>query len=183
MKVTKEQMEAIMPKAGERIDTYLPYINAYADAFNINTPIRMANFLAQVAHETAELVHIREIGNAYYCHKYEVGKLAKMLGNTQKGDGYRYKGRGFLHLTGRANYQSYTNSKYCKGDVVKEPNLLEQPIGAVKSGMWFWLTRGLNAVSDKNDIEAVTKKINGGTNGLASRTKYWKRALKAFNIL
>ena len=78
MKVTKEQMEAIMPKAGERIDTYLPYINAYADAFNINTPIRMANFLAQVAHETAELVHIREIGNADYFHKYEVGKLAKI---------------------------------------------------------------------------------------------------------
>ena len=118
MKVTRKQMEIIMPKAGERIDTYLPYINDYADAFNINTPLRMAHFLAQVAHETAELVHIREIGNADYCHKYEVGRLAKMLGNTQKGDGYRYKGRGFLHLTGRANYQAYTNSKYCKGNVV-----------------------------------------------------------------
>ena len=60
---------------------------------------------------------------------------------------------------------------------------MEKPKGAVKSGMWYWLTRGLNAVADKNDIEVVTKKINGGTNGLASRTKYWKRALKAFNIL
>ena len=183
MKVTKEQMKVIMPNAGERIDIYLPYINDYADAFNINTPLRMAHFLAQVAHETAELVHMREIGNADYCHKYEVGRLAKMLGNTKKGDGYRYKGRGFLHLTGRANYQAYTNSKYCKGNVVEEPKLLEQPRGAVKSGMWYWLTRGLNAVADKNNIEAVTRKINGGTNGLASRTKYWKRALKAFNIL
>ena len=182
MKVTKEQMKAIMPNAGERIDIYLPYINDYADAFNINTPLRMAHFLAQVAHETAELVHMREIGNADYCHKYEVGRLAKMLGNTQKGDGYRYKGRGFLHLTGRANYQAYTNSKYCKGDVVAEPKLLEQPRVAVKSGMWFWLIKGLNALADKNDILAIIKRINGGTNGLTSRTKYWKRALKAFNI-
>lgn len=182
MRVTRKQMEIIMPNAGDRIDIYLPYINDYADAFNINTPLRIAHFLAQVAHETAELVHIREIGNANYCHKYEVGKLAKMLGNTQKGDGYRYKGRGFLHLTGRANYQAYTNSTYCKGDVVAEPKLLEQPRDAVESGMWYWLTRGLNTVADKNDILSVTKKINGGTNGLASRTKYWKRALRAFNI-
>ena len=59
---------------------------------------------------------------------------------------------------------------------------MEQPRGAVKSGMWFWLMKGLNALADKNDILAITKRINGGTNGLTSRTKYWKRALKAFNI-
>lgn len=172
-----------MPNAKDKVDKYLPYINGYADTFNINTNLRMAHFLAQVAHETMELAHIREIGNANYCYRYEVGKLGKMLGNTQKGDGYKYKGRGFLHLTGRANYRAYTKSKYCKGDVEKEPKLLEQPLGAVKSGMWYWLIHGLNEVADKNDIVAVRKKINGGTNGLESCKKYWKRALIAFKVV
>lgn len=182
MKVTKEQILGIMPGAAKYVDTYLSYINAYADAFNINTDLRMAHFLAQVAHETAELAHVKEIGNADYCHKYEVGRLGRMLGNTQKGDGYKYKGRGFLHLTGRANYQAYTNSKYCVGDVVANPQLLEQPIGAVKSGMWYWLTRRLNPAADKDDVVAVTKLINGGTNGLDSRKKYLARAKKMFNL-
>lgn len=181
-KVTRKQLLEIMPTAENRVDKYLPYINGYAEVFHIDTRLRMAHFLAQVAHETGELAHVREIGNADYCHKYEVGNLAKMLGNTKKGDGYRYKGRGFLHLTGRANYQSYTDSTYCRGDVVKEPKLLEQPLGAVKSGMWYWMVRGLNALADKNDIEAVTKKINGGLNGLASRIRYTVRALKALDV-
>lgn len=179
MKVTREYLLAIMPTAKDKVDKYLPYINGYADMFNINTPNRMANFLVQVAHETAELVYMRELGNAAYCYKYEVGKLGKMLGNTKKGDGYRYKGRGFLHLTGRANYQAYTDSRYCKGNVVESPQLLEQPLGAVKSGMWYWLIHGLNALADKNDIVGITKVINGGTNGLESRKKYWYRALEA----
>lgn len=182
MRVTKEQILGIMPGAAKYVDAYLPYINAYADAFNINTDLRMAHFLAQVAHETAELAHVKEIGNADYCHKYEVGNLGRMLGNTRKGDGYKYKGRGFLHLTGRANYQAYTDSKYCVGDVVANPKLLEQPIGAVKSGMWYWLTRRLNPAADKDDVVAVTKLINGGTNGLDSRKKYLARAKEYFNI-
>ena len=182
MNVTREQILAIMPNAKKYVDKYLPYINGYADMFGINTKLRMANFLAQVAHETMELAHVKEIGNAAYCQKYEVGKLAKMLGNTKKGDGHRYKGRGFLHLTGRANYQAYKNSKYCKGDVVEQPQLLEQPLGAVKSGMWYWYVHGLNAIADTNDIVAIRRKINGGTNGLESCKKYWNRALIAFKI-
>ncbi len=181
MKVTRQQILDIMPSAAKNanLDAYVTHINNYADAFGLSTPLRMAHFLSQVAHETAELVHVREVGNADYCHKYEVGNLAKMLGNTQKGDGYRYKGRGLLHLTGRANYQAYTNSKYCRGDVVAEPTLLEQPLGAVKSGMWYWLTRKLNPQADKDNVIAVTKLINGGTNGIASRRMYLARAKKA----
>ena len=183
MKVTEQQLLTIMPNAKDRVRKYINYINGYADMFKINAPLRMAHFLAQVAHETMELTHIKEIGNADYCHKYEVGKLGQMLGNTQKGDGYRYKGRGVMHLTGRANYQSYTNSKFCRGDVVKEPQLLEQPLGATKSGMWFWMSRGLNEIADTDDVIAVTKRVNGGTNGLASRKIYLARAKKAFGLV
>lgn len=182
IKVTEQQLLAIMPNAKNKAKLYLPYVNGYAETFKIDTPLRMAHFLAQVAHETMELTHIREIGNEVYCHKYEVGKLAKMLGNTQKGDGYRYKGRGMMHLTGRANYQAYTNSKYCRGDVVNEPQLLEKPLGATKSGMWYWWSRGLNEIADTDNIVAVTKKVNGGTNGIESRKKYLARAKKALGM-
>jgi putative chitinase len=184
MKITSEQLTAIMPSAknNKNLSLYVTYINGFSDKFNINTPVRMAHFLAQAAHETCELVHTKELGNENYCHKYEVGNLAKMLGNTQKGDGYKYKGRGLLQLTGRANYQAYQNTRVCVGDIMSNPSLLEQPLGAVKSGMWYWCHRGLNKVADKDDITAVTKLINGGTNGLASRQKYLTRAKKALGI-
>jgi putative chitinase len=184
MKVTKDQLAAIIPavKNNHNWGLFVTYLNGYADLFHVDTPLRMAHFLAQVAHETAELVYLRELGNANYCYKYEVGNLGKTLGNTHKGDGYKYKGRGFLHLTGRANYQAYQDSEYCVGNIMDKPQLLEQPLGAVKSGMWYWWKNGLNKVADKDDVTAVTKKINGGTNGLARRKEYLAKAKKAFGI-
>ncbi len=176
MKVTKEQVLQIMPNSGKCVDRYLVYINDYADVFKIDTPLRMAHFLAQVAHESNELRSTREYGNKAYFVKYDNGKLKQMLGNVKAGDGYRYRGRGLIQITGRANYQAYQDSPYCRGNIMDEPQLLEQPLGAVKSAMWWWWKHGLNEFADKDSFLAITKTINGGTNGLKSREAFLKRA-------
>lgn len=174
MKVTTEQMLKIMPYAKNRIATYIDIINNWSEHFGINTPLRMAHYLAQIAHESAELRYTKELasGSAY--------EGRKDLGNTQKGDGVRFKGRGLIQITGRANYKAYAD--YCGYDVVAKPELLERPLGAVKSSMWFWQTHGLNEIADTDDVRKVTKRINGGYNGLAARQRYLQRAKQVFQI-
>lgn len=182
MKVTREQVIKIMPNAEKYVDKYLVYINGYADVFKIDTPKRMAHFLAQIAHESSELRYTKELGNENYFVKYDNGKLKQMLGNVKKGDGYKYRGRGLIQITGRANYQAYQDSKYCRGNIMDEPQLLEQPLGAVKSAMWWWWKHGLNALADSDSFLAITKVINGGTNGLESRRKFLVKAKVALNV-
>ena len=181
MKITRAQMLEIVGDAN-RVDRYLHYINNWADTFEINTPLRMAYFLGQVLHETNGLRQLKEAGKPAYFSKYDKGNLAKMLGNTQKGDGLKYRGRGFLMLTGRANYKAYQNSGFCKGDIMSQPELLETQNGSVKSGMWYWWKKGLNALADKDDILKVTKKVNGGTNGLSERTKWTDKCKKVLCV-
>lgn len=182
MKVTREQIIQIMPNAEKYVDKYLVYINGYSELFKIETPIRMAHFLSQVAHESNELMYTKELGNKNYFVKYDHGQLKQLLGNLKDGDGYKYRGRGLIQITGRANYQAYQDSKYCRGDIMNEPQLLEQPLGAVKSAMWWWWKHDLNKLADKDNFTAITKTINGGTNGLESRRKFLVRAKKVFNI-
>lgn len=182
MKVTREQIIKIMPNAEKYVDKYLVYINGYADVFKIDTPKRMAHFLAQVAHESSELRYTKELGNENYFVKYENGKLKQMLGNVKRGDGYKYRGRGLIQITGRANYQAYQDSKHCRGNIMDDPQLLEQPLGAVKSAMWWWWKHGLNELADSNSFLAITKIINGGTNGLESRRKFLVKAEVALNV-
>ncbi|MDO5525665.1 MAG: glycoside hydrolase family 19 protein [Prevotella sp.] len=179
MEVTREQLLKIMPTAPNRVDKYLVFINRYASEFGITTSLRMSHYLAQIAHESAELKYTKELASGA---KYDTGKLAVTLGNTPvaDGDGQKYKGRGLIQLTGKANYKAY--KEYCGFDVVASPELLEKPLGATRSSMWFWWKHGLNALADKDDVKAVTKRINGGYNGLTSRTKYLERAKKALGI-
>lgn len=174
MKITREQLLGIMPTANRRLEKFTTLINAFADEFGITTPLRMAHYLAQIAHESGELRYTRELASG---KQYE-GR--KDLGNTAAGDGQRYKGRGLIQITGKANYKAY--AEYCGFDVVKKPGLLEQPLGAVRSSMWYWKTHGLNALADKDDIRAVTKRINGGYNGLADREKYLTRAKRTLGL-
>lgn len=182
MEITKEQILEIMPNAKDKVAEYLPYINGYKETFKISTPLRMAHFLAQIAHESNELRSVKEIGNISYFTKYDTGKLKQMLGNVKTGDGYKYRGRGLIQITGRANYQTYNDSSYCRGDIMAHPELLEKPLGAVKSAMWWWNSNGLNKLADKDSFIAITKKINGGTTGLDSRKKYLVRAKKALKV-
>lgn len=182
MKVTKEQILYIMPNAKDKVGLYLTYINGCSDTFHIDNYLRMAHYLAQIAHESCELRCTKELGDKAYFAKYDNGKLKQMLGNEKKGDGYRYRGRGLIQITGRANYQAYQNSKQCRGNIMDEPQLLEQPLGAVKSSMWWWWKHGLNELADKDSFIAITKTINGGTNGLEARRKYLVKAKEALKV-
>lgn len=181
MKITRQQLFDII-KDSERVTYFLHYINEWSETFGINTNLRICHFLAQCLHETNGLTCTREIGNAPYFKRYESGKLAKMLGNTQVGDGVRYRGRGLIHITGRANYMAYQKSKFCKGDIMENPDLLEKPLGATKSGMWWWWKHGCNKLADQDDILAITKVVNGGVNGLESRKKWLEKCKKVIGI-
>lgn len=150
-------------------------LDRYFDEFDISTPLRKAHFIAQVAHESAGFLYTEEIASGA---KYE-GR--KDLGNTQKGDGVKFKGRGLIQLTGRSNYQRY--KQFCGYDVVSKPTLLSQPVGAIRSAMWFWQTHGLNELADADSFLAITKRINGGTNGLESRRKFLNNAKKALKLI
>lgn len=166
--VTLAQLQAIMPLARARATTFLPALNATMVEFGITTPARQASFLAQLAHESGQLVYVRELasGTAY--------EGRKDLGNIQPGDGVRFRGRGLIQVTGRANYAAC--GKALGLDLLSQPALLEQTVNACRSAGWFWQSRGLNALADAGDQVAVTRRVNGGTNGLAERLAYFKVA-------
>ena len=166
MKISEANIRLIMGNAKE----------SRIKAFGINTPLRAAHYIAQVAHETGELRWLEELASG---QQYE-GR--KDLGNTRPGDGRRFKGRGYLQTTGRANYQRYASSKYCVGDLMRHPEWLAKQPGCQKSAMWFWQSRGLNELADLDKAEAITKRINGGTKGLAQRLYYLRKAKGVFFI-
>lgn len=165
MLITAQQLRRIAPKA-RNAEALAASITQWAPTFGITTPLRMAHFLAQCAHETMGFVLMTELGSG---RQYEWN--AK-LGNTHAGDGVKFKGRGLLQLTGRANYQAYANSRFCNGDLMRHPDWLAQLPGAVKSAMWYWWSRGLNVIADSDNVLLITRKINGGTNGLEQRKTY-----------
>lgn len=166
--ITIDQLLEIMPNAKKRAPDFVNPLNNAMQEFNINNPARKAAFLAQVAHESGELRYVREIasGAAY--------EGRDDLGNTEEGDGVRYKGRGLIQISGRANYEKC--GEYLNIDCLDDPQLLEHPDWATKSAAWFWKTHGLNDLADKGDFLRITKRINGGTNGLKERMAYYKRA-------
>ena len=157
-----------MPLARARAVMFLPALNATMAEFIINTPARQASFLALLAHESGQLVYVRELasGAAY--------EGRKDLGNVQLGDGVRFRGRGLIQVTGRSNYAACGTALGL--DLLAQPALLEQTVNACRSAGWFWQSRGLNALADAGDQVAVTKRVNGGTNGLAERLAYFKVA-------
>jgi putative chitinase len=137
----------------------------------INTPLRVAHFLAQIAHESAELRYSEEIANG---EAYE-GRAD--LGNTQPGDGKRFKGRGLIQLTGRSNYKRYGDARGRDFTTDETAQLLaKDPDLAVDVSCWFWVRHNLNALADADDVMAITKKINGGYIGLPDRKAKLARA-------
>lgn len=139
-----------------------------ATKFGINTPLRQAHFLAQCAHESAGMRTTVEYASG---KEYE-GR--KDLGNVQPGDGVRYKGRGLIQLTGRANYAAY--GKKLGMDLVGHPDDAAAFPAAILTAGQYWADHGLNAIADKDDVLTITKRINGGTNGLAERKAYLAKA-------
>nr|NJM01370.1 chitinase [Desulfobacula sp.] len=149
-------------------------ITAMADTmakYNIHTPLRQSHFLAQIGHESGELRFREELasGAAY--------ENRRDLGNTEPGDGPRYKGRGLIQLTGRANYADYSRVNGFKKNIEADPGLAatDDRLCADVAG-WFWDSRGLNVFADRDDLESLTRRINGGLNGLEDRRRLLLRA-------
>jgi putative chitinase len=173
---SKGKLSVVMPRALQSsIDRYYDPLVKGMKKYNITKPLRMAHFLAQIGHESASLRYAEEIadGSAYE------GRTD--LSNTQAGDGRRFKGRGLIQLTGRANYIEY--SKDSGVDYVADPRkVATDPRVAVDVACWFWNKRKLNALADRDDVKAVTRRINGGYNGLDDRIAYLVRAKAVLGI-
>lgn len=172
---------AIMPLARERARLFLPHLNAAMREFDIIAPPRVAAFLAQVAHESGQLQYTRELWGPTPAQQGYEGRAD--LGNTQPGDGKRYMGRGFIQITGRANYAACSVGLYADVEtLLAKPEMLEEPGAACLSAAWFWADRGLNLLADVGNFRAITRRINGGYNGWQDRNAYYTRAKAVLGV-
>ncbi|WP_407352918.1 glycoside hydrolase family 19 protein [Luteimonas sp. R10] len=170
--VTAAQLQQIVPTlSAEKAAEIAPHISTAMAEANINTPQRKAMFIAQLAHESGGFHYSEEIASGA---AYE-GRAD--LGNTQPGDGVRFKGRGYIQLTGRANYEAAGQALGL--DLVNNPELAAQPENAARVAAWYWGSRDINAAADAGDFRQVTRLINGGYNGLEDRQAYYSRAQAA----
>jgi predicted chitinase len=167
MTVTTEQLRRMFPNAGARLDAHLPYIAPAMEQAAIDNADRIAAFLAQLAHESGEYRYMEEIadGSAYE------GRAD--LGNTEQGDGVRFKGHGPIQITGRANHKACGEALGI--DLISNPRLICLPEYGTASACWFWNSRNLSALADVGWFKAITRRINGGFNGLPDRKQYWDR--------
>jgi len=201
MNLTLEQTKQMLP-GNTNVASWYTELVKYFDKYEINTINRIAGFMAQAAHESNNFNVIEE--NLYYGAKglektfskyfskagrnandYAMNpeKIANVVyasrmgnGNTASGDGYKFRGRGIIQLTGKNNYATFGSSINKTADEVVD--YLETIEGAVESACWFWNYRNINAAADSNNIIQMTKLVNGGTNGLTERTNNYNRNLK-----
>jgi len=196
--ITLEQLQQLLPNN--------PYVEQWHEAlehllsdYEIDTPHRIAAFIAQCSHESGGFTALKENLNyraetlrkvfpKYFTElsaQQFAGKqeaianrvYANRMGNgpEESGDGYRYCGRGLIQLTGKDNYQNFADS--LEMNVEELPDYLGTFEGAVQSACWFWENNNLNQWADKGDIVTLTKRINGGTIGLEDRIKHYEHAL------
>jgi putative chitinase len=205
MELTKEQLKQLLPK-NPYIDYWYNALSQLLPDYEINTPKRIAAFMAQCAHESGSFTTLKENLN------YKPASLRKLFGkyfpsdelaqeyaskpNKQEaianriyanrmgngdeasGDGYKYCGRGLIQLTGKSNYVAFADSLEITSEEASD--YLQTFEGAAQSACWFWETNNLNALADKGDILTMTKRINGGTIGLEDRIKHYEEALHIF---
>jgi putative chitinase len=198
--LSKEQLSKLIP-GNPYVDHWYDALSQALPDYDINTPQRIASFLAQCAHESGEFKFLKENLNYkaeslmrvwpryfpnmevanQYAHKQEAianRAYANRMGNgpEESGDGSKFCGRGLIQLTGRANYQAFADSIETSIDDV--PEYLATFEGAVQSACWFWESNNLNQFADSGDILTMTKRINGGTLGLEDRVKHYNKALQ-----
>ena len=193
MQINKHQLLraliGIARPSAKSLDEFVASFNQWAMAYEINNTKRLVHYLAQVMHESACLRYTTEIASGA---AYDTGAKAIALGNTPEkdGDGQKYKGRGYIQLTGRANYKAFSESDLCMEDVLKNPEKVALfPLNQMAS-MWFWQTKGLNALADLDDggkvgediVRRITQKVNGGQNGIAERLLYYRRFKKEYGL-
>lgn len=208
MQITQAMIRRVIPNVNKaKLDEAVAAINMWATHYGINTNERLAAFLANIMHESANLNAFEENLNysanglwktfpryfrepedaAAYAHKPQ--QIANRVyanrngnGNEASGDGWRYRGRGLMQLTFKANYKAYGDSDLCIGNPVLNPDIIAKFPEAYKSAMWFFEKNGLNQLADKGDFETIVKRINGGTNGLANRMYLWRKFRKEFGL-
>jgi predicted chitinase len=184
--VTTQQLKSIMPRLSDtRSSDLLPLLTTAMTEFAIDTPARAAAFLAQLAHESGQFRFMEEIwGPTDAQRRYEpVTKLSQALGNTEAGDGRRFKGRGPIQLTGRANYHRF--GTLLAVDLLAAPERASTPEVGFRIAGLFWSKKGLNQLADLATAEAfkeITRRINGGTNGLADRQSFYATARTSLGV-
>jgi len=200
--ITKKQLQKIIPTNHKIDDWYQPIITILPK-YNINSNVRLAAFLSQCAHESNDFTILKENLNykantliKVFPNEFPSLSLAESyVGNPEKianrlycdrmgngceesGDGFKYHGRGIIQLTGKDEYEGF--SEFCKKSLDDIPNYLETPEGSIMSACWYWDIHNLNQLADKKDIKTITKKINGGLIGYDDRNL---RFIHALNIL
>ncbi len=205
--LTAEILAEIMPLASAAtIQKYVAPLNIETSKFNINSPLRIANFIAQLAHEsgsfkfTVENLNysaqaLRTVFGKYFptdelanSYARQPEKIANRVyanrmdnGNEASGDGWKFRGRGLIQLTGKYNYTQCGTGLQL--DLINNPEqLADDATTAVAAACWFWDSRNLNTYADQDNIKAITKRINGGYNGLADREAYLAKAKTALGI-
>lgn len=197
--ITVKNLVDIFPyQTTERLSNFIAPLNRVMEKYQINTPIRKAAFLAQIGHESGHFKSIIENLNyskdgllrvfPKYFNEASAGAFARKpemiasrvyanrMGNGDhaSGDGWKYRGRGLIQVTGRSNYESF--ARFIQKPLDETIRYLETFEGACESAGWYWHVNGCNAIADRDDIVALTRKINGGTNGLDDRRKIYARA-------
>lgn len=166
MNLTDDLIRRMMPAGGARLEPHLPFIVPAMEEGGITTPRRVADFLAQLAHESGEYRWMEEIADG---SDYE-GRAD--LGNVHPGDGRRFKGHGPMQVTGRTNHEACGRALGI--DLLEQPTLICEPRWATASAVWFWNSKRLSLLADRDWFKTETKVINGGLNGLADRVRYWR---------
>lgn len=198
MPITQQQLLQILPNSGPVAGAFVPPLNAAMNRFGIVTSARIAAFIAQVGHESGQLTCVVENLNygapglmATWPSRFPTALAAQVArqpqkianiayasrmgnGDSSSGDGWTFRGRGLIQITGRSNYQA------CGGalgvDLIGNPDLLTQPQYAALSAAWFWASNGLNTLADAGSFSIITQRINGGQNGAADRQALYAKA-------
>jgi putative chitinase len=203
--LTRADLEAVMPLAAKLADPVIAALATAMRRFEIDTPPRMAAFTAQLAHESGQLQRwtenlsyrwerLRQVFPKYFATDAEARAFdrkperianrvyAGRMGNGPEpsGDGWRYRGRGPIQLTGKDNYRACGSA--IGVDLVGDPDLLATPGPGCLAAAWFWARNGLNTLADAGDFVTITRRINGGLNGLADRREFWEHAKAVFGV-
>lgn len=176
MVITAELLKSIASPKGKSIiiADVAKYLSKHMEEYGVDNYLRVCHFLAQATHECDGFNTLREYWGPTSAQRRYEGR--KDLGNVVKGDGKRYMGRGIFQITGRYNYRLYGNKLGI--DLENNPELAENPETSVLIALEYWRTKGLSAIADKDDVVLITKRINGGTNGLFDRRQYLEKAKK-----
>ena len=198
MPITAQQLLQILPNAGQVAGVFVPVLNTAMSRYQIVGVKRIAAFVAQVSHESGHLTRLVEnlnysadalrrnwpsrfnveLASAVARKPEQIANIAygNRMGNSAPGDGWKYRGRGLIQITGKNNYRACGEALGL--DLIAQPELLEKPQHACMSAAWYWATNGLNTLADKGDFTGVTQRINGGQTGAADRQALYARALK-----